>query len=106
MNMDIEKVAREFIGILEQLGIKYAVVGGVAVHIHGLPRPTWDVDLVVQLSDEQAARLMEAAEDISFHVDENAKRGWRDTLQQIPMLKFKSYVEDGTVDVDLFLSET
>lgn len=104
--MDIEKVAREFIGILKQLGIKYAVVGGVAVHIHGLPRPTWDVDLVVQLSDEQAARLMDAAEEEGFLVDENARHGWRDTLQQMPMLKFKTYVEDGTVDVDLFLSET
>ena len=37
----------ELFAALEAAGIEYAVVGGVAVNLHGVPRMTYDVDLVV-----------------------------------------------------------
>jgi len=42
---------------LESLGVQYMVTGGVAAIVYGEPRFTRDVDLVVALSQEQAARL-------------------------------------------------
>ena len=43
--------------VLNELGIKYFAVGSVASSIHGLPRYTQDVDLVVQLGQEHVERI-------------------------------------------------
>ncbi len=44
---------------LNEAGVRYVVVGGVAVVLHGHLRLTADVDLVVDLDEEQAARAIE-----------------------------------------------
>ncbi|MGH9815995.1 MAG: hypothetical protein ACRD6I_07960 [Candidatus Acidiferrales bacterium] len=44
---------------LDALGIRYMIVGSVAAMIYGEPRLTNDVDLVVLLDQQQAARLPE-----------------------------------------------
>lgn len=41
-------------------GVKYIVVGGVAVNLHGLPRTTEDVDFFVDPSPENVIRLKRA----------------------------------------------
>ena len=45
---------------LNQAGVRYVVVGGLAVVLQGHARLTADVDLVVDLEDEQARRAIEA----------------------------------------------
>lgn len=42
---------------LAEGGISYCVVGGVAVNLHGIPRMTYDVDLVVDLYEENLEAL-------------------------------------------------
>ncbi len=44
---------------LNDAGIRYVVVGGLAVVLHGHPRLTVDVDLVVDLEPEAAKRAIE-----------------------------------------------
>lgn len=46
---------KELFAALEAASIKYAVVGGVAVNLHGVPRMTYDVDIVVA-TDEESLR--------------------------------------------------
>lgn len=41
----LEAVARA----LNEAGVQFIVVGGLAVAVHGYPRQTWDVDLVIRL---------------------------------------------------------
>jgi len=41
-------------------GVRYVVVGGLAVVLHGHPRLTVDVDLIVDLDEEQAGRAIDA----------------------------------------------
>lgn len=38
---------RELVEALDLHGVEYAVVGGVAVNLHGVPRMTYDVDIVI-----------------------------------------------------------
>lgn len=38
----------ELVRALDKHGVGYALVGGVAVNLHGVPRMTYDVDLVVR----------------------------------------------------------
>jgi len=45
---------------LNDAGVRYVVVGGLAVVLHGHARLTNDVDLIIDLEDVQAAGLIEA----------------------------------------------
>jgi hypothetical protein len=46
---------------LNDAGVPYVVVGGIAVILHGYKRLTDDIDLVVSLRPEDAARCVEVA---------------------------------------------
>jgi hypothetical protein len=48
MELDFQTVFKELNG----LGIDYLVVGGLAVNFHGVPRMTYDIDLMVLLERE------------------------------------------------------
>lgn len=51
---------RELLAALSDASVPYAVVGGVAVNLHGVPRMTYDVDLVVTPTPDAFARLQRA----------------------------------------------
>jgi uroporphyrinogen-III synthase len=57
---------RELFRALEAAGIEYAVVGGVAVNIHGVPRMTYDVDIVVATSESSLRACREALEGLGL----------------------------------------
>ena len=44
----------DFFKILNADGVRYVVVGGVAVVLHGHPRMTADIDLVIDLNPSEA----------------------------------------------------
>jgi hypothetical protein len=53
---------RPYLALLTALGdagVRYAIGGGFAVVLHGVPRMTFDLDLIVDLADENMARLVE-----------------------------------------------
>ncbi len=45
---------------LNRAGVRYVVVGGVAVVLHGHPRLTADLDLAIDLSPAEARKAIEA----------------------------------------------
>jgi hypothetical protein len=47
---DVATALRDIANALERLGLKYAVIGGIAVRAYGIPRPTYDVDFTVAIS--------------------------------------------------------
>lgn len=48
---------REILSALSQARVEYCVVGGVAVNLHGVPRMTYDVDIVVAPTRASLASL-------------------------------------------------
>jgi hypothetical protein len=62
------ELLRHVIGALERLKIPYAIVGSYASGIWGEPRMTLDIDIVVQLSVDQAARLVGAFPSGEYYV--------------------------------------
>ncbi len=56
----------EFFKKINDKGIKYIVVGGLAVNLHGIPRLTYDVDLLVKMSDENLRALLEFFEELGY----------------------------------------
>ena len=51
---------------LNDAGVKYVVVGGLATVLHGYARLTMDVDLFVDLAPDEAALAMRTLESLGF----------------------------------------
>ena len=49
---------KEFIQLLNENQVKYLVIGGYAVAIHGHPRYTKDIDIWIEISKENAEKLI------------------------------------------------
>lgn len=57
---------KEFIELLNANRVRYLVVGGYAVALHGYPRYTKDMDIWIERTPENAARLLKALEQFGF----------------------------------------
>lgn len=62
----LSKDFKEFIGLLNEHNVKYLVVGGYAVAIHGYPRYTKDLDVWIELSPDNAGRILKALDKFGF----------------------------------------
>ena len=58
---DLTAVIHDLIDVFEELRLPYAIMGGIAVRAHGIPRPTYDVDFTLAVPRE---RLLVTAEDL------------------------------------------
>jgi hypothetical protein len=56
----------EFIELLNEHKVRYLVVGGYAVAFHGYPRYTKDLDVWIEISPENAERVIKALEEFGF----------------------------------------
>ena len=52
--MDFQTIFKE----LNKFGVDYLVVGGLAVNFHGVPRMTYDIDLMILLEPENVIKLV------------------------------------------------
>jgi len=59
-----EKVVRAF----QRAKVKYVIVGGVAVNLLGAYRGTADMDVLVEMSDENLARIVKVMKKLGFFV--------------------------------------
>jgi predicted nucleotidyltransferase len=72
--------------LLNEHEIRYVIVGGIAVILHGIPRLTADLDVAIDLEPAQARRAIDALQrtgfvaeipiDIRQFADENVRRSW------------------------------
>ncbi|REJ80797.1 MAG: hypothetical protein DWQ29_13950 [Planctomycetota bacterium] len=47
-------------------GVRYVVIGGIASVIHGVPRATFDLDILIESNRENAQRLLDALVALRF----------------------------------------
>lgn len=45
---------------LKKNKVKYVVIGGIALILHGVQRATYDLDILIEASEENAKRLLKA----------------------------------------------
>jgi hypothetical protein len=103
---DLVGTLHAFARLFDRLSIPYAIMGGWAVRIYALPRPTYDVDFTVILSRDRLPALYAAAEQAGFTVPEQYRRGWVDSVADMPLVKFRLYLAGHGIDVDIFLAES
>jgi hypothetical protein len=47
-------------------GLRYLVVGGIAVNLHGVPRATADLDIMIDLEEENIEKFVRAVKKLGF----------------------------------------
>jgi predicted nucleotidyltransferase len=57
---------REFIQLLNENNVRYLIVGGYAVALHGYPRYTKDIDIWVENHPLNAERIIQALDQFGF----------------------------------------
>ena len=93
--------------------VRYLVVGGVAVVLHGYPRFTADLDLIVALDDSNVRAAMEALTSLGFRprapvgalefADPNKRREW---IQDKGLVVFSLWSPDHpATEIDVFVEE-
>ncbi|HEX9897640.1 MAG TPA: DUF6036 family nucleotidyltransferase [Candidatus Methylomirabilis sp.] len=98
---------------LNQAAVRYLVVGGVAVVLHGYLRTTADLDLVVQLERENLRRAMAALKRLGYRprapvpVEAFAEAEQRESWAQEKGLTVFSLwsPEHPALELDLFVTE-
>jgi len=92
---EVQKSLRRITGRLNHLGIDYAVVGGMALFLHGFRRFTEDVDILV--TREGLQRLHEALEGSGYRPPFAGSKNLRDTENgvRIEFLVAGEYPGDG-----------
>lgn len=71
---NLSDFVRRLVDVLEGLGLPYMFVGSAASTLHGPPRSTQDIDLVVALTLKDAPRLLAAFPDDGYYVSAEAVR--------------------------------
>jgi hypothetical protein len=103
---DLVSLLHEFADLFDRLGVPYAVMGGWAVRLYALPRPTYDIDFTIVIDRRRLPDLYEAARDAGFSVPEQFAAGWIDSVAGMPLVKFRLVIEGRSIDIDLFLAES
>lgn len=65
-SMALSRDFKEFIASLNANNVRYLIVGGYAVALHGHPRYTKDMDVWIENTPENASRLVQALADFGF----------------------------------------
>ena len=66
MKINLEKDIIDFIELCNKHNIKYLVIGGYAVSIHGYPRSTKDIDVCIEMSEVNASKMVQVINDFGF----------------------------------------
>lgn len=70
--IDLAEEFEAVISALAEHGIEYAVCGGLAMAVHGFPRATVDIDLLIRPEAEE--RVYAAVEPLGFRIRANPMR--------------------------------
>ena len=103
----IEAALLDLVSVCNGMRIAYAVMGGLAVRVHGIPRPTHDVDLTLSIDRVALGELLDQLEELGYSVPQPYKDGWLDEIAGMPLIKIRAYLDAGHgIDVDIFVAES
>ena len=103
---NLSKALKDLADLFDRLGMAYAVMGGIAVRVHGIPRPTYDVDFTAAIPRERLPEFYDETRTLGYTVPQQYESGWVDEVAGMPLVKVRLYLEERGVDVDVFLAES
>lgn len=103
---DLDQALADIVGLFDALSIEYAVMGGIAVRVYGIPRATYDVDFTAAISRARLTEVLGRVTALGYTVPEVYASGWVDHVAGMPIVKFRLFLEGNGVDIDIFLAES
>jgi hypothetical protein len=100
------RVVRRTLDTLEKARVRFAVLGGFAVRVWGIPRPTYDLDVAVGIEAKGLRALLSSLEEAGFVVPAEHTLGFLDRVGGMQKLSVSSLEEGHLWEVDLFLAST
>jgi len=101
----VRRATVDFVKMLERKGLKYLVVGAVPVQFYGRERFSRDVDFVVFLNSENAAKFLDILKDshyeIKYPLPHEYKIDKPEDLLGWHLLRLKDTLHDSLLDVHL-----
>jgi predicted nucleotidyltransferase len=101
-----EEILKEF----QKQGVKYILVGGIAVNLHGYLRATADLDILVEMTDKNLRRVVNILKAHGYHVKQpvdpmqiSDKKIREDWIKNKHMKAFNFYKEDEFKEVDIII---
>ncbi len=104
--MSLETVLLKIVFVIDQQAIPYAIMGGLAVRVHAIPRFTNDVDLTLSIERSDLQKLFLELEASGIEIAPPYKAGWLDSVSGLPLLKVHAFIDGRAFDCDLFIAET
>ncbi|MCC6186223.1 MAG: hypothetical protein IT256_03630 [Chitinophagaceae bacterium] len=62
----LENDFKEFVELCNKYEVRYLVIGGFAVSVHGYPRGTKDLDICIQSSEDNAKKMVDILKEFGF----------------------------------------
>jgi Nucleotidyltransferase of unknown function (DUF6036) len=100
MSLDLYQELTGLIAALDRHEIEYAVVGALALALHGAPRATTDIDLLIQ--PDSATAAVAAAKDLGFLFEALPIR-FSDGMELRRVTKIEEAEPHETLTLDLLL---
>jgi len=90
---------RDFLALFASEGVRYLTIGGYGMRCHGFDRTTFDLDLWVDRSAQNAARIERVIEQLAPGHAPNGRK-WRDVFQlEACLVEYPSIGPDKKVDI-------
>ncbi|HUZ59833.1 MAG TPA: DUF6036 family nucleotidyltransferase [Hanamia sp.] len=64
--ISLERDIIEFIELCNKHDVRYLVIGGYAVSVHGYPRSTKDIDVCIEMSERNASKMVQVINVFGF----------------------------------------
>ena len=103
----------ELFRCLHARNVRYLLAGGVAMNLHGVPRMTMDVDLVIALDDANVDAFLQCARDLALKPqapvlleslkDADQRRSW---IEEKHLIAFALVGAPGMPTVDILLQHS
>lgn len=103
----LNRFLHEFVELFERLGLPYVIIGGFAVRVHAIPRPTYDLDFTLNLDQSDTGTLFNAIEEEGWDIPEEYRRGWTDAIgeERWNLFSARTFLEGHSIVVDFFVAD-
>jgi len=95
--MDID-ILKQLLAALHARSVRYVLVGGIALNVHGIIRTTEDIDFFVEPTPENVAALRDALRDLWNDPEIDAIRA-EDLAGEYPVVRYGP--PDGSFTIDI-----
>jgi len=97
----------DFTRLFDDMAIPYVIIGGFAVRVHAIPRPTYDLDFTINIQAQQSEAVFQAIEELGFQIPDEYRAGWTDAVGDVRWSLFaaKTFLDGNAIVVDIFIAD-